>query len=226
MTDGGADPHAVTQSFYTRYADLYDLLSTRGPLVGGLRRRAAAALAPATGDTVVEFGCGTGANFPYLREAVGPQGRVVGVDFAPGMVARADRRGEDDAHTHVVRGDATSPAVGTEAVDAVVATFVSGMLGDPAATVDAWADLVGSGGRLCLLDLARSTGAGRPLNPLFRRFVAAGSPPGTAERHGDPVGALDERVADAHRRLFGRCVDPSHETALLGFGRLSAGTVE
>lgn len=226
MTADSSDPRAVTQSFYTRYADVYDLLSTRGPLVGRLRRRTAAALAPAAGDTVVEFGCGTGANFRYLREAVGPRGRVVGVDFAPGMVARAARRGDGRGETHVVRGDATAPAVDPAAVDAVVVTFVSGMLADPAAAVDAWADLLGAGGRLCLLDLARSTGAGRPLNPLFRRFVAAGSPPGTAARHDDPVAVLDERVAGAHRRLFDRCVEPSHETALLGFARLSAGTVE
>ena len=41
------------------------------------------------GDHVLEIGCGTGRNLPYLRDAVGPQGRVYGVDISAGMLERA-----------------------------------------------------------------------------------------------------------------------------------------
>lgn len=41
------------------------------------------------GDRVLEIGCGTGRNFSYLREAVGPEGRIYGVDISPGMLRQA-----------------------------------------------------------------------------------------------------------------------------------------
>ncbi|KTG10665.1 alkanonic acid methyltransferase [Haloprofundus marisrubri] len=205
---------------------MYDALATYGPGVSTLRERTAAALDPQAGDTVVEMGCGTGANFAYLRERVGDSGTVVGVDFSPGMLAVARDRvvREKWENVHVVRGDATQPPV--EHTDAVVASFVSGMLADPAAVVDDWADLVGPGGRLALLDLARSTRpAGRPLNALFHGLVLAGMP---SKRPADLSAAtelLDRRVVAAQRALRKRCVDATYSTHALGFARLGAGTV-
>jgi ubiquinone/menaquinone biosynthesis C-methylase UbiE len=217
----------ATQSFYTRWARLYDALAADAPGVDRLRARAVEALAPAPGDVVVDMGCGTGANFPYLREAVGPAGTVVGVDFTPGVLsrARAHVRGAGWDNVHVVRGDATTPPV--ESTDAVFASFVSGMLADPAAVVTDWVDLAGAGGRVALLDLARSTTPpGRLFNPLFRVAVRVTSPPGTRERlDRSPARSLDTRVAAAHRRLLGTTREPTHESLALGFARLSAGRV-
>lgn len=55
----------------------------------GLRRRAAQALELRQGDRVLEIGCGTGRNLRFLREAVGPTGRVYGVDLSDGMLAKS-----------------------------------------------------------------------------------------------------------------------------------------
>ncbi len=33
--------------------------------------------------------CGTGRNFAHLREAVGPEGHIYGVDFSEGMLRKA-----------------------------------------------------------------------------------------------------------------------------------------
>ncbi|SDM08391.1 Methyltransferase domain-containing protein [Halogranum gelatinilyticum] len=238
MTDGegdhreatdaaAADGVAATQSFYSRWAQLYDALASHTPGIGGLRARAADRLQLSTGDTVVEMGCGTGANFSYLRERVGPEGAVVGVDLTPGMLgparARINRAGW--ANVHVVAGDATRPPV-TDA-DAVFASFVSGMLGEPATVVDDWADLVGPGGRVGLLDLARSTSTlGRPVNALFAGLVFAGLP---SKRPADALAAprtLDARVVAAQRALRDRCRDVTYSTHALGFARLAAGTVK
>jgi ubiquinone/menaquinone biosynthesis C-methylase UbiE len=221
-TDGGV---ATTQAFYTRWARLYDAIARRTPGIGGLRERAAERLAPARGDVVVDMGCGTGANLPYFRERVAPEGRVLGVDFTPGVLAVAHDRLRDVPGIGVVRGDATRPPVAE--ADAVFASFVSGMLADPAAAVRTWAEIVGPGGRLGLLDLARSTRpVGRPLNDVFRLVVRATSPPGTRSRLDDsPVARLDRRVVAAHRALVECCDDVEHETAALGYARLSVGTV-
>ncbi len=231
--DGGV---ATTQDFYSRWARLYDTIARRSPGVQSLRERAAARLAPPDGGVVVDMGCGTGANLPYLSRQVGPGGRVLGVDFTPGVLAVArERLRSGDAGTNtsegssavvgVVRGDATRPPV--RDADAVFASFVSGMLSDPADVVHRWANLVGPGGRIGLLDLARSTHPlGRPINGLFRAVVRGTSPPGTRSRFGtSPAVLLDRRVVAAHRALFDRCVDVEHQTHALGYARLSVGTV-
>jgi ubiquinone/menaquinone biosynthesis C-methylase UbiE len=82
------DRDAVIQR-YDRLAGLITLFEWLLFVPPGFRRKAAARLDLKPGDRVLEIGCGTGRNFPYLREAVGPQGRVYGVDISSGMLARA-----------------------------------------------------------------------------------------------------------------------------------------
>ncbi len=43
------------------------------------------------GETVVDLGCGAGLDSLYAGHAVGPTGCVSGIDFAPAMIARAER---------------------------------------------------------------------------------------------------------------------------------------
>jgi ubiquinone/menaquinone biosynthesis C-methylase UbiE len=44
------------------------------------------------GDTVVDIACGTGANFSFLQEKIGSNGRIVGVDFTDAMLTKAKER--------------------------------------------------------------------------------------------------------------------------------------
>lgn len=76
---------------YDRIARVYSTLEPLYLIFPPARRRAVAALGLKAGDTVLEIGAGTGRNFPYLVEAVGPSGTVIGVDAAPGMLAEAGR---------------------------------------------------------------------------------------------------------------------------------------
>src|SRR5437870_4818327 len=43
------------------------------------------------GETIIDLGCGGGLDSLYAGRCVGPSGHVVGVDFAPAMIARAQR---------------------------------------------------------------------------------------------------------------------------------------
>jgi ubiquinone/menaquinone biosynthesis C-methylase UbiE len=219
-----SDPAGAAQSFYTRYARLYDAVARHTPGVARLRSRVVDALDPRPGETVVELGCGTGANLGPLRERVGPTGRVVGLDFAPGPLAVARERTAAWPNVAVARADARRPPVAR--ADRALATFVVGMLDDPASAVETWCSLLPPGGRVALLDLARTTRpVARPLNPAFRAVVAASSPPGTRARTGDPTRALDRRVVAAHRAVLDRTTPVAREARAAGFARLVAGEV-
>jgi demethylmenaquinone methyltransferase/2-methoxy-6-polyprenyl-1,4-benzoquinol methylase len=50
------------------------------------RRAARLALALKPGDRVLDLACGTGLNFPHLRELVGKHGQVVGADLTAAML--------------------------------------------------------------------------------------------------------------------------------------------
>ncbi|MFC4449153.1 class I SAM-dependent methyltransferase [Halorussus aquaticus] len=221
------DATTAAQQFYGRWADFYDLLARATPGLGRLRARAADALALDPGDTVVEMGCGTGANFPHLRERVGPEGRVVGVDFTQGMLARARDRIEREGwrNVHCVRADATDVEF-REAPDAVLATFVVGMLADPEAAVNRWADLLAPGGRLALLDAAQTPRwFGWPVNRAFRGLVVASSPSGVEAYEAAPWTVLDERVAAARRALRERADETTHTEHALGVVRITGGRI-
>jgi len=204
-----SDDVAATQSFYGRWARVYDWVAT-APGVESWRTRAVGSLDLAPGETVVEMGCGTGANFANLREAVGPDGRVVGVDLTEGMLRRAgervDREGWDNVD--LVRADATRPPV-SGPVDAVLATFVVGMFADPRPAVDAWVDLLAPGGRVALLNAGRSDRPlARPLNLGFRAFVRAAAP---GRRGVSPTRSLERRVATARDQVHRRCPETGFE---------------
>jgi ubiquinone/menaquinone biosynthesis C-methylase UbiE len=217
-----ADDSSAVTDFYDRLAARYDLLAT-APVVRGWRELAAEALDLDPGDTVVEMGCGTGANLRYLRERVGSEGRVVGIDLTSGMLAQARRRVDREGWTNVdlVRGDATTPPV--ESADAVLGSFVVGLLEDPAGAVDAWIDLLKPGGRVAILEAGRSDRlVAAPLNLAFRVFVRFSSPGGW-RRWSSPARELDRRIEAVERALAARTVDRCHETAALGLVQVASG---
>jgi ubiquinone/menaquinone biosynthesis C-methylase UbiE len=82
------EPAFVAQR-YDRIAGLITLFDWVFFFPPGLRRLAAERLAVNAGARVLEIGCGTGRNFPFLRQAVGATGTIFGVDISSGMLAKA-----------------------------------------------------------------------------------------------------------------------------------------
>ena len=68
------------------------LLPIADRIVDGMRAAAVERLQLRPGSAVLDVGCGTGSSFPRLRSAVGPAGRVVGVEIDPGLAALSRRR--------------------------------------------------------------------------------------------------------------------------------------
>lgn len=138
-----------------------------------IRRRAIETLDLSGGETVLDVGCGPGSNFDLLAERVGPDGRVVGVDFSPKMVSKARSTIEAEGWTNVevVRADATRPVVQSGTVDACVATLAVSAMPDSAAVVGQVADALRSGGSFAVYDVQLVTeGPLRVLNPVVDRF--------------------------------------------------------
>ena len=82
------------RGLYRRIAPFYDLSLIPFRALGDRRNRllAVRSLRLQAGDTVVDLGCGTGINIPLLLEAVGPSGRVIGVDLSKEMLSNALER--------------------------------------------------------------------------------------------------------------------------------------
>jgi ubiquinone/menaquinone biosynthesis C-methylase UbiE len=225
MESAGAGGEAVDR-FYTRWARLYDLLASAAPGISSARRRSVNSLGMDPGETVVEMGCGTGANLPHLRDSVGSTGGVVGVDLARGALARARSRIERAGweNVGVVRGDATRPPLGR--VDALLATFVVGMFDDPAAAVGRWCDVVDPGGQVVLLNATQSDHpAAAPLNLGFRGFVRLGAP-GRRFARGSPAEDLKRSIARAQEALRDRCGSFRRGSLLGGYLTLAVGEVK
>ncbi|WP_232701397.1 class I SAM-dependent methyltransferase [Halobacterium wangiae] len=211
---------AETQTFYARWARAYDWFSRLLPGLGSLRSEATDALALTAGDTVVDLGCGTGANLGYLRERVGPEGTVVGVDLTPRMLSQA-RAGVERAgwrNVHLVRGDAARPPV--DDVDGILGSFVVGLLADPVDGIREWVDRLAPGGHVAVLEAGRSDRRfARRLNRLFDAFVAAGSP---GESQSDPGAELDRQIDDARGAMAQYARLTFDERRAGGFVRLFA----
>src|SRR5262249_44161224 len=72
-----------------------------------LRYRTVWNLALQPGDAVLDVACGTGMSFSLIEEAIGPDGRLFGVELSPEMAAlaraRIDRAGWRNAELIVAR---------------------------------------------------------------------------------------------------------------------------
>jgi ubiquinone/menaquinone biosynthesis C-methylase UbiE len=158
---------------YDRIARSYSTLEPLYLIFPPARRRAVAALGLKAGDTILEIGAGTGRNFPYLVEAVGPSGAVIGVDPSPGMLAEArkliDQRGW--SNVQLLQQDATQLEVDCD-VDGVLFSLSYSAMPEPRpALARAWERLRPSS-RVTILDMGLTQGgAFRLLAPIARLLV-------------------------------------------------------
>ena len=156
---------------YGRRARRYDLTSNLYYLMGvpitRYRQRAVEALQLVPGAKVLDLACGTGLNFEWLQAAIGPTGRLIGLDFTPAMLDQARERVKRMGWDNVtlIEGDATAFTL-PELVDAVLSTFALSTMPAGERAVQSAIAVLRNGGRLTLLDIKRADGAFRFLNPL------------------------------------------------------------
>lgn len=157
---------------YRKKAEHYNITSRLYPVPGypqqAQRRRTVRALGLRAGDTVVDVACGTGQNFPLIEQAIGSEGRIVGVDLTDAMLAQAQQRVEDNGWSNVslAQTDAAAFEFPTE-VDAILSTYALSHLPEPGAVIAHGAAALRPGGRWVVLDLKAPDHAPRWLTRPF-----------------------------------------------------------
>lgn len=84
-----------------KYRGLAASYDRRVRLSERLRQRAFAESPLRAGDVVLDVGCVTGLSFPFIEKAIGPSGRLIGIEQSPEMLAVARERVEAAAWKNV-----------------------------------------------------------------------------------------------------------------------------
>lgn len=143
----------VIRQRYDRIAALipfFDYLLFQPP---SLRKKGVERLSLRAGERVLEIGCGTGRNFPYMREAVGPTGKIYGVDLSSGMLRLAQELCAQNQWSNVELAEQDAAEyVAPEPLDAVLFGFSYNTMPHHLTVLHhAWQQLR-PGGRLVILD--------------------------------------------------------------------------
>ena len=205
---------------YRRRAARYDLSAKLYYLLGypqrAHRRKAVEALELRRGSTVVEIGCGTGINFEFIQGAIGPEGRIVGVDLTDAMLARARERIEsrDWGNVSLIQADAADFEFPAE-VDAILSTYALTLTPRCGEVITRGAGALSPGGRWVVLDTKLPDGAPRWVRSLA---LSALQPFAVTEQW------ASERPWEAIRAAMDASLgDPSWTELFFGFAFVAAG---
>lgn len=157
-----------SKAWYNALSRYYDVLVD--PFQGHLRRRGISLLGVSSDDHVLDIGCGTGRGSTTLQNAVGSDGKVVGIDVAEQMCQLTKDRLEVDTPSAVVCGDALALPFDSDSFDAVLVSFTLELFEDEHQMVvlDEIRRVLAPRGRICVI--APSTAASNLVSPLYERL--------------------------------------------------------
>jgi arsenite methyltransferase len=115
------------------------------------------ALAPARGERILDVGCGPGYYCVELADAVGPSGRMVGLDSSAAMLALAERRCAGLDNVELREAEAVALPVGDASFDAVLSVQVQEYVPDIGAGLAELHRALRPGGRALVWDIDWAT---------------------------------------------------------------------
>lgn len=109
------------------------------------------------GETVVDLGCGAGADLCIAALLVGASGRVIGIDVTPAMVERARKSATlvGVSHVEVHEADMTAVPVGDGSADVVIANGSINLSARKECVLQEIFRVLRPGGRLQFADMVR-----------------------------------------------------------------------
>ena len=161
------------QQGYAEIIDHYDashLKANRYFGIGGtsqFRQEAVRNLNLNLGDVVIDLGCGTGLNFPFLEDAIGKEGRIIGVDLTKAMLGIAEERAKvnDWKNIELIQADAAEYR-SKEQVDGVLASLSLYTIPDYKAAIRRCAENLKQGKVLSVFDVKLMEGVMWVANPV------------------------------------------------------------
>jgi arsenite methyltransferase len=107
------------------------------------------------GESVVDLGSGGGIDAIFAARAVGPTGRVVGIDLLPEMVerARANVAAAELANAESAEGEIEAIPLPDDSVDVVISNGVISLSARKARVFAEVMRVLRPGGRLCMADM-------------------------------------------------------------------------
>ncbi len=230
---GNAVSESTVAAMFDHIAPVYDRMNTimTAGSDGRWRRAAVAATGITADSSVLDVACGTGKLAAALAQEVGPFGRVVGIDLAPGMIDIARETHRDVVQLEFRVGNALALPFGDGEFDAATIAFGLRNLSDFEAGFREMARVVRPGGWVVCLELSmpRPRWWGRTFHALFRRAAPlAGAVFGRRGAYAYLPASLDgfplpERLALTMRRAG--LVDVSYRRLGLGSVALHRGRV-
>jgi len=123
------------------------------PTVQSYKQAIMEQLAVKAGATILDVGCGTGQDALDLAQAVGPHGRVVGIDCSETMLEAARARAaQTQLPVEYVRASATQLPFADASFDACQASRVFGHLREPERALAEMVRVARSGARIVVAD--------------------------------------------------------------------------
>jgi SAM-dependent methyltransferase len=120
-----------------------------------VRRRHAnlGALNPRAGETILDLGCGPGILLQELAAAVGAEGKAIGLDASPDMLAKARKTCAGEANVDIVEGRADALPFADSSIDGIISVQVFEYFHDLMPALKECARVLRPGGRLVIGDM-------------------------------------------------------------------------
>ena len=107
------------------------------------------------GDTVIDLGSGAGNDCFVARHETGPEGKVIGIDFTPAMIAKARQNADKLGYNNVEfrEGDIDDMPVADNTADVIVSNCVLNLVPDKAKVIKEIYRVLKPGGHFSISDI-------------------------------------------------------------------------
>jgi len=159
-------------SFWGRFPSLYsaqDAITFLGR-AKTIRSRAVRKMGLKRGDKALEVACGSGRNFPYIIDAVGKDGFILGFDYSQEMLDAAKELSKQNewGNIRLIQGDAAQLKITENNFDGVVSVLGISAIPDWEKALERCRNVLRFGGKLVVCDARLFTGFLKFLNPLVK----------------------------------------------------------